>query len=81
MAASEFPAADDLAELSAGQRAAILRRYFARHAASFAADEVDSMVAVLRPAATPQKFARASDSMLHIVVARLLGRKENVAVD
>lgn len=81
MAASEFSVADNLLELSAAQRAAVLRRYFARHAAAFAVAEVDSMVAELRPTGTPQKFGRAIDSMLRIVVARLLGRKENVAVD
>ena len=81
MAASEFATASVLAELTSVQRAVVLRRYLARHAPAFNATEVDSMVAELRPAMTPQKFARAVDSMLRIVVVRLLGRIENVAGD
>lgn len=81
MAASEFGTAGALAELSAAHRAAVLRRYLSNHAPAFGATEVDSMVAELRPAMTPQKFARAVDSMLRIVVTRLLGRIENVAGD
>ena len=63
------------ADTRACDREAALRRFFTHHAHLVSADEADDFVAELRLLTTPLKYGRALDSILRIVVQRLLSKR------